>query len=124
MELQLLHVTNVRRSAASQNGHMSRDMIGLFWSEVTVRVAGLSVPGTAPRDVFVIRLLIEKSLVWLVRVAVGAAGGELSLTLIVSWEAGRSAGSVLTRDPGLMARGMLVSLTKVGGGAGGDVWGQ
>ena len=49
MELQLLHVTNVRRSAASQNGHMSREMIGLFCSEVaTLRaVSGLTTP---PRE--------------------------------------------------------------------------
>ena len=99
---------------------MSRDMMGLFCSEVaTVRAeSGLTTP---PRGVLIIKLLMEKSLVGApedaVVVVVGV--GDASLTLIVSvW----SCASLFTADEGLIVRGMVVSLTKVGGGAKGDVW--
>lgn len=112
IELQLLHVTSVRRRAASQNGHISREIIGLLWSELTVvLVTDVSVARRPGVD-FVMRLLIEKSLLLEVRV--------VSVTFIVSG-VGSSAGSVLT-VAGLMVRGMVVSFTKVGGGAGGEVW--
>ena len=63
---------------------------------------------------------MEKSFVCGAAAVVVMAGvGDVSLTLIVSvW----SRTSLLTADDGLVVLGIVVSLTKVGGGARGDVW--
>ena len=140
MELQLLQVTRVRRRAASLNGHISRIMGLLLPARdvggvspavaATVLVGG----GRGPAGFLVIRLLMENS--WVAGGVVALLKTVVAETAVVAavvGEGARGTGdglsqtamastSVLTVTAavGLPVLGMVVSLTKVGAGAGGD----